>query len=76
MTMTRELSNNNGGNSNKNNNWKDALLLGLDAYVKHIDKDWNDLILDIANTITKRVNRFLFNNIIYYRKQSYTDYKL
>jgi hypothetical protein len=74
--MARKSSNNNGGNSDENNNWKDALPPGLDAYVRHIDKDWNDLTLDVANTTTKRVNGFLLNNIIYYRKQSYTDYKL
>jgi hypothetical protein len=74
--MARKSSYNNGGNSDENNKWKDALPPGLDAYVRHIDKDWNDLTLDVANTTTKRVNGFLLNNIIYYRKQSYTDYKL
>jgi hypothetical protein len=37
--MARESSNNSGGNSDGNDSWKDALPLGLDIYVKHIDKD-------------------------------------
>jgi hypothetical protein len=37
--MARESSNNSGGNSDENDSWKDALSLGLDIYVKHIDKD-------------------------------------
>jgi hypothetical protein len=37
--MIRESSNNNNGNSDRNNSWKDALPLGLDIYAKHIDKD-------------------------------------
>jgi hypothetical protein len=37
--MARELSNNNGGNSDKNDSWKNALSLGLDIYAKHINKD-------------------------------------
>jgi hypothetical protein len=37
--MARELSNNNGGNSNRNDSWKDALFLSLDIYAKHINKD-------------------------------------
>jgi hypothetical protein len=37
--MARESSNNNGGNSDRNDSWKDALLLGLNIYAKHIDKD-------------------------------------
>jgi hypothetical protein len=37
--MAKESSNNNGGNSNKNNGWKDALPPDLNIYTKHIDKD-------------------------------------
>jgi hypothetical protein len=37
--MARESSNNNSGNSNENNNWKDALPLDVDAYVRLIGKD-------------------------------------
>jgi hypothetical protein len=39
VIIARELSNKNGGNSNKNNSWKNVLFLGLNTYVKHIDKD-------------------------------------
>jgi hypothetical protein len=74
--MARESSNNNSGNSDRNDSWKDALPPGLDIYAKHIDKDWDDLIIDVTNTILERVNRYLLNNIRYYQSRFYTDYKL
>jgi hypothetical protein len=74
--MARESSNNNGGNSDGNDSWKDALPPGLDIYAKHIDKDWDDLTIDVTNTTLEQVNRYLLNNIRYYRGRFYTDYKL
>jgi hypothetical protein len=37
--MLKELSNNNDGNSDENNNWKDALSLGINKYAKLINKN-------------------------------------
>jgi hypothetical protein len=37
--MPRELNNNNGRNSNKNNSWKDALPLGVNKYAILINKN-------------------------------------
>jgi hypothetical protein len=73
--MPRESSNNNGGNSDENN-WKDALPPGVNQYTILINKNWNDFTIDIANTTTEQVNRYLLHHILYYRKQLYTDYKL
>jgi hypothetical protein len=74
--MARESSNNSGGNSDGNDSWKDALPPGLNIYAKHIDKDWDDLTIDVTNTTSERVNEYLLNNIRYYRSRFYTDYKL
>jgi hypothetical protein len=74
--MPRELNNNNDGNSDKNNSWKDALPLGVDQYTILINKNWNDFTIDVANTTAEQVNKYLLYHILYYRKQSYTDYKL
>jgi hypothetical protein len=41
-----------------------------------INKNWNDFTINVANTTVERVNGFLLYHILYYRKQSYTDYKL
>jgi hypothetical protein len=73
--MPRESSNNNGGNSN-GNNWKNTLPPGVDEYAMLINKNWNDFTINIVNTTAERVNRFLLYHILYYQKQSYTDYKL
>jgi hypothetical protein len=51
--MPRELNNNNGGNSDKNNNWKDALSLGVNEYAILIDKNWNNFIINVVNTTIK-----------------------
>jgi hypothetical protein len=74
--MPRESNNNNGGNSNKNNSWKDALPLGVNQYIILINKNWNNFTINMANTTTKQVNRYLLYYILYYQKQSYTNYKL
>jgi hypothetical protein len=37
--MLRKLNNNNGENSNKSNNWKDALSLGVNEYAILINKN-------------------------------------
>jgi hypothetical protein len=74
--MPRESNNNNGGNSDENNSWKDALPPGVDQYTILINKNWNDFTIDVANTTAERVNGYLLHHILYYRKQSYTDYKL
>jgi hypothetical protein len=36
--MLKELNNNNGGNSNRNN-WKNTLLLGVNEYAMLINKN-------------------------------------
>jgi hypothetical protein len=73
--MPRESNNNNSGNSDRNN-WKNTLPLGIDEYAMLINKNWNDFTINVANTIAERVNGFLLYYILYYQKQSYTDYKL
>ena len=38
-------------NYNKNNsinNWKAVLLLGVNIYIRVINKNWNDFIIDIT----------------------------
>jgi hypothetical protein len=74
--MPRESNNNNDRNSDESNNWKDALPLGVNEYAILINKNWNDFIIDIANTTIERVNRYLLYYILYYQKQLYTNYKL
>jgi hypothetical protein len=74
--MPRESNNNNGGNSDESNNWKDALSPGVNKYAILINKNWNDFIIDIANTTTEQVNEYLLYYILHYQKQLYTDYKL
>jgi hypothetical protein len=74
--MPRESNNNNGGNNDENNSWKDALSLGVNEYAILINKNWNDFTINTANTITERVNEYLFYYILYYRKQLYINYKL
>jgi hypothetical protein len=74
--MSRESNNNNSKNSDKNNSWKDALLLSVNEYAILINKNWNNFIINVANTTVKQVNRYLLYYILYYQKQSYTDYKL
>jgi hypothetical protein len=64
--MPRESNNNNGGNSNKSNNWKDALSLGVNKYAILINKNWNNFIINIANTTTKRVNKYFLHHILHY----------
>jgi hypothetical protein len=71
--MLREPSNNNG---DEDNNWKDALLLGIDKYAILVNKNWNNFMINIANIIIKQVNKFLLYYILYYQKQLYTNYKL
>jgi hypothetical protein len=75
--MPKESNNNNNSrNSNENNSWKDALSSGVNQYTILINKNWNDFIINMANTTAEQVNKYLFYHILYYRKQSYTNYKL
>jgi hypothetical protein len=64
--MLRESNNNNSGNSDKNNSWKNALSLGVNEYVILINKNWNDFIINVANTTIKQVNKYLLYYILYY----------
>jgi hypothetical protein len=73
--MLRELNNNNDRNSDRNN-WKNTLPLGINEYAMLINKNWNDFTINVVNTITEQVNKFLFYYILHYQKQFYTDYKL
>jgi hypothetical protein len=71
--MAGEPDNGNGG---ENNNWKDTLPQGVNAYVKLIDKDWDDFTIDVPNATTEKVNGYILHQIIHYRSSFYTDYKL
>jgi hypothetical protein len=64
--MPRKSNNNNSGNSDKSNNWKDALPPGVNEYAILINKNWNNFTIDIANIITERVNKYLLYHILYY----------
>jgi hypothetical protein len=73
--MPRESNNNNSGNNDRNN-WKNTLPLGVNEYAMLINKNWNNFTINVVNTTTEQVNRFLFYHILHYQKQSYTNYKL
>jgi len=49
------------------NNWRDSLPLGVAAYAKLIDEDWDEFpVFDITTYTVKQVNGFLLHHILFY----------
>ena len=58
------------------NDWRDSLLPGVATYVKLIDEDWDEFIINITTCTAKQVNGFLLHRIIFYRSRHYADVQL
>ena len=48
------------------NNWEDSLPLGVAAYAKLINKNWDEFAFNITTYTAKQVNGFLLHHILFY----------
>ena len=62
--------------SSSNKEWMDRLHLGVDAFSRYIDEDWDYPGIDLTDATTERLNGYLLWIIVSYRRRAYTDIKL
>jgi len=55
------------------NDWEDFLLLGVAAYAKFINKNWDKFTINIITYTVKQVNGFLLYYILFYQSRYYAD---
>ena len=58
------------------NNWRDSLPLGVAAYAKLINKNWDEFTINTTTYTAKQVNGFLLHRILFYQSRYYTDLQL